>query len=307
MQTNGEDFKTVRGIIYGDTGATLKGVRVVQSDGTTPHPDFTLFTADDGTTYIPPPSATVTINNITSGSRVQLYDTINNVELYNAVVGATSLNYSETYTVDRTVRVRITYVNGTTAKQFIEAVVGTFTSSSPNISYNASQEDDDTYNSNAVDGSTIIGITFTDAATDLVNIDIAGGTVPWKNIYAAFVYWIDTALGIADDIAYIEAVDPANYLLTSMKIKNTSSPSVPLTITGGYARDSSTGSIVDIIDTTGGNIYPLVDHVVSSVVTVGGTNIITGDIADVPTATEIKDAIVAAAETLTVGKFLGLK
>ena len=35
-------------------GATLKGVRVVQSDGTTPHVDFDLFTFDDGTTYAPP-------------------------------------------------------------------------------------------------------------------------------------------------------------------------------------------------------------------------------------------------------------
>ncbi len=299
VQSNGDDFKTVRGIIYGDIGATLKGVRVVQNDGTTPHPDFTLFTADDGTTYAPPPAATVTINNLTSGSRVQLYDTGNNVELYNDVVGATTLNYSETYSVDRTVRVRITYVSGVTAKQFIEAVVGTFTSGNPNISYNAAQEDDDTYIANGVDGSGITGITFTDAATDLVNINIPGGTAPWKNIYAAFVYWIDTAVGITDDIAYIEAVDPANYLLTSMKIKNTSSPSVPLTITEGYARDSGTGSIVDIIDTTGGNIYPLVDHVVSSVVTVGGVNVITGDIADIPAA---PSAATVAATVLTAAQ-----
>lgn len=40
VQTNGTAFKTVRGKVYGDTGATLKGVRVVQSDGTTSHADF---------------------------------------------------------------------------------------------------------------------------------------------------------------------------------------------------------------------------------------------------------------------------
>lgn len=61
VQVNGADFKTVRGIIYGDTGATLKGVRVVQNDGTSAHPDFTLFTADDGTTYAPPIVANISI------------------------------------------------------------------------------------------------------------------------------------------------------------------------------------------------------------------------------------------------------
>ncbi len=251
-------------------------------------------------------SDSVTIYGLTSGSRVQLYDTLNNVELYNNTVVGTSLVFSETYTVDRTIRVRISYVSGTTAKEFIEATVGSISVGTPDISYTASQVNDDTYNSNAVDGSTVTGITFTDAATDLVNINLAGGTVPWKNIYAAFVYWINTATGIADDIAYIEAVDPANYLLTSMKIKNTSSPSVALTITGGYGRDATSGTILDIIDTTGGNIFPLVDHVVSSVVTVGGVNVITGDIADIPAAPTTTQ-IWADSSALSLPKFLALK
>lgn len=253
----------------------------------------------------------VTINGVIVGSRVQIYDTTNSSELKNEVAATSTVYWEDpsSPTGDRAIRVRVSYVNGTTAKEFIEANIGTCgtTSQTKDVTYLVSQVDDDVYISNAIDGSGVTGITFTDAATDLVNISIPGGTVTWKTIYAAFVYWIDTALGIADDIAYIEAIDPANYLLTSMKLKNTSSLSVPLTVTGGYARDSSSGSIVDIIDTSGGNIYPLVDHVVSSVVTVGGTNIITGDIADVPTASEIKDAIISAAETLTVGKFLGLK
>ncbi len=58
VQTNGSDFKTVRGNLYGS--AASKGV-VVYSSGTTLHPDFTLFTADDGTTYSPPVTADVSI------------------------------------------------------------------------------------------------------------------------------------------------------------------------------------------------------------------------------------------------------
>lgn len=77
VQKNGETaFKTVRGAIYGDTGAALKGVRVVKSDGTTPHPDFTLFTADDGTTYAPPVAAPIVWAGALDGTTVLLYNDV---------------------------------------------------------------------------------------------------------------------------------------------------------------------------------------------------------------------------------------
>lgn len=282
VQQNGGYFKTVRGKLYGDTGATLKGVRVVQNDGSSVHPDFTLFTADDGTTYTPPVSATITVGPFITGSRVQLYDTANNVELFNNVVTGTSKVFSETYTVDRTIRARVSYVSGTSAKQFIEVTVGNITALNPNISAILTQVDDTVYNVNAIDGSTVTGITFTDSVTDVVNINVASGAITLQSIYAAFVYWMNTATGITNDIAYIDAVDTANYILTSMIIKNTSSPTAPLEITGGYAVDSTTGASIDLVDTTGGTLIFAPDHVVAKIVTVGGVNVITGDIADVP-------------------------
>lgn len=257
----------------------------------------------------------VTISNITTTSRVQIYDEsvaapVGSRELYNGIPGATSITWTDSLqaVATRDIRVRISDVVGTSAKMFIEASIGTcgITEGTEDVSYLANQTNDTTYNTNAENGSTVTGITFTDAATDLVNINIASGSITWQKIYAAFVYWISTETGIADDIAYVNGVDPANYLLTSMKIKNTSSPSVPLTITGGFGRDATTGSIVDIIDTTGGNIYPLVDHVVSNIVSVAGENVITGDIADIPAAPTVSE-IWGESKALTVGKFLGLK
>ena len=53
----------------------------------------------------------------------------------------------------------------------------------------------------------------------------------------------------ANDFTYIDAPDTANYLLDGMKVKNTSSPSVPLVITGGFGRDATSGLVADIIDT----------------------------------------------------------
>lgn len=263
VRTNGSKFKTVNGIVYG-TAAT-KGVIVYQNNGTSLHPDFDLFTADDGSTYAPAPSATISLSGLTSGSRVQLYDTANSVELYNNTVGATTLTYSETYSVDRTIRLRVSYVSGTSAKNFIEASIGTITSGSPDISYIVSQTNDTTYNANAIDGPAIYatsGITFTDAATDLVNCNIAGGSVTYPTIYACFVYWNFTSTGIANDFTYIDAPDTANYLFSGMKIKNTSVTA--LSVTGGYGRDATSGLSSDIIDTAGstGNIFLAPDHVV---------------------------------------------
>ncbi len=223
-----------------------------------------------------------TISGLTAGTRIQLYDVTSSTELYN---GTPTFPYTWTdpnpYSADRTIRLRAALVSGTTAKDFIKATIGTATETNPAISYMANQVDDEVYNDNAVDGSAVTGITFTDAATDIVNINIASGSVTWQSIYAAFAYWIFTETGIADDIAYVDAVDSANYRLTAMKIKNTSSPSVPLAITGGYGVDTTTGASIDLVDATGGTLVFAPDHVVNNVVTVTGSNVITGDIDDV--------------------------
>lgn len=278
VQTNGDSFKSVRGAIYGDTGAAIKGVRVVMSDGTTPHPSFNLFTADDGTTYAPPPSSTITLSGITAGSRVQLYDTANSVELLNSTSVYT---YSETYSVDRTLRVRIAYQSGTSAKNFIEANIGSTTSGSPNITYIAAQTDDAVYNANAIDGSAVTGITISDSIDRMV-INIAGGSVSWPQIYAYNVYWLTTSAGIVDDGSIITATDNANYRVTLFKIRNSST--TPLSITGGYGVDATTGTVAPLIDTAGssGNIYQTPDHVIPYQTT--GTYAITGDIETVLTA-----------------------
>ena len=232
----------------------------------------------------------VVVSGFTAGSRIQIYDTTSSTELFNGtasagntVVSGTTATWTDpTAAVStRAIRVRVAYVNGATAKNFIETSGLTcgVTSGTESITYPVTPTADTTYNSNAVDGSTVTGITFTDAATDLVNINIAADTTPLKDIYAAFVYWLFTAAGIDDDVAYIDAPDTANYIMTSMKFRNTSTD--PLKITGGYFYDS-TGSVENCVDVSGssGNIYPMPEHVVPFQTT--GTYAITGDIADIP-------------------------
>lgn len=283
VQTNGAKFKTVRGVIHGDASAALKGVRVLASGAA--HPDFDTFTADDGTTYSPPVTQSFTVDGLVSGSYVQIYDVTNAVQL---AIGTSTTSFTWTdsgaATGNRQIRLRVAYCSGASAKEFIEvANAGTCgtTVATANKTYTVAQVDDAVYNANAIAGSSVTGIAISDAV-DRMQINIAGGTVSWRSIYAYNVYWLSTAAGIVDDGSIITAKDQANYSVTLFKIKNTGA--TPLKITQGWGVDSTTGSVEDIIDTTGGNIYPVVDHVVSSVVSVGGANIITGDIADIPAA-----------------------
>lgn len=251
----------------------------------------------------------VTISNLVAGSRVQIYDTTSSTELSNSVVGGTSVTWTDSNPASETraIRVRIAYVSGATAKHFIEASIGTcgVTEGTEAVSYLANQTDDDVYVANAVDGSGVAGVTFTDSATDLVNVNVPGGTISWGQIYAATAYWLFGATGVANDIAMIDAPDPANYRFSAMKVKNTSSgPVVPLKITGGYGYDATTGSIADVIDTSAGSIFPMPDHVVSSVITVSGGDVITGDIstvlAAIPSASTNAAAVLTAAQSAPI-------
>ena len=199
----------------------------------------------------------IQLTNLATNSRVQIYDTNTSTELFNGLT-STSLEVQRDWTADHTIRYRVSYCSGVTAKHFIESTV-TFTNQG--LLVKIDQTDDAVYIANAVDGSTVTGITITPSPAR-VRINLAGGTVPWKNIYAYQVFWLYGATGIADEAAFIEAKDTANYTLTGFDIRNDST--VPLTITGGWGKDSVTNTIAGVIDVAGsvGNIYAEPDHII---------------------------------------------
>lgn len=249
---NGDGYKTIRGTIYGDTGATLKGVRVLRE--TDAHPDFNLFTADDGTTYSPPQLASVTISGAVTGSLIQLWDTVADEELY---IGTGPYYWSETYSADRTIRLRAMYCDADSATIFKEEIIGNITEASPVLAYLLSQAEDAVYAANGIDGSTVTGITIDDSHL-LIEVDSA--SISYPEIYAYETYWLSTEDGIRDETRIITATDTANYIFSGFKIKNIGTG--PLLITGGYGRDADTGSVLDMMDTTGLSIFPAPDHVV---------------------------------------------
>ena len=251
----------------------------------------------------------VQITNLTTGSRVQIYDTTNSLELANEVSTGSTVTWTDSvaYVADRDIRVRIAYVSGASAMEFIEAAIGTVGDGTPNaatLTYRANQTADTVYEDNAVDGSAVSDITFTDSAVDKINMDISAGTIDLADIYAAWVYYAFTETGIATDIDYINAIDVANYELTNLLWKNVTSPEVPLKVTGGYAWDSATLDPMDLMDTTGGTIFLAPPHVVAKTITVSGSDVITGDIATVlaaiPSAATNASTLLTAAQSTPI-------
>ena len=78
---NSTSYETSYGTLFGSAGSTLKGVRVVQSDGTTAHASFSRAQADDGSYYSAPVSATLTLSGLQNPSEVRIYRASDMVEL----------------------------------------------------------------------------------------------------------------------------------------------------------------------------------------------------------------------------------
>lgn len=202
----------------------------------------------------------VTITGPVAGSRIQIYDLTSNTELYN---GTPTFPYTWTdpsvYAADREIRLRVAYVNGTSAKQFIDQTIGTATEADYALSFLVAQEDDATYNGNAVDGSTVTDITINDG---LMLLEIDAPEVTWQNIYAYEMYWLFTSTGIQDLGQSITSPDTANYLMDSnvLKLKNISGSYTK--ITGGWGRDITSGDPLDIIDFTGDPLFGSPPHAI---------------------------------------------
>ena len=99
----GSNYATTRGITEGAQSSTLKGIRVVENDGTTIHPGFARLQADDGTYYSPPENYSLTLSNLVAGSHVWVFNTGTTTILDSTTSSGTSFTYSGSYSSDQTV------------------------------------------------------------------------------------------------------------------------------------------------------------------------------------------------------------
>lgn len=149
----------------------------------------------------------ISVSGFTANSRVRINNTTDNIELHNAVVAATSVEVQGEHTTDKVIDVRVTYVNGATAKLPFQQSAN-FTSSGSSVI--VVQEDDTTYNTNAIDGSSV-----TEFAADYPNIEVdindGDGVTSVKRLYASFQYMTHSSQGIVYFFNGITAQDVLNY------------------------------------------------------------------------------------------------
>lgn len=286
VQTNGDRFKGVRGALYGDTGATLKGVRVLR--GTDAHPDFTLHTADDGTTVstTPPAQAVATI---LANSRIQLYNVTTSTELDNSF--QTGTTYANTLTagvsVGDTLRLRVCKLGYDEAEAF-----AVWTSSG--CTFLVNQSANAVYAAWGIDGSTVTE--FSGDVTGHIYIDSndPDGATTKTRLGAWYSWVLTTEIGIRHfykAVTYLAAnsirvnVDVADIMIENVN----ATTALRFTDTDVRLYRSDGTSIIAPTSYSIHNDYSGVPDV--SVVTVTGSNVITGDIADIPAA------VLAAAQT----------
>lgn len=201
--------------------------------------------------------STITISGFVANSRVRIYDTTNSVELFNDIVSGTSISYSAPYSGNYMANIRVMYSSPTTAyllEEFDDLVTVN------GLSRNIVQILDAVYNTNAIDGEIITGVTI-DYSTDRIMLE---ESTTWANIYARRTFRLYQENGISEksSVSFLLAIDTANYKLSGLKLLNVSNPSVPIGITGGWAIDFTTNKSVDTVDNTGGTIFSMPEHVI---------------------------------------------
>ena len=261
IQVNGDKFKGVRGSIYGDTGAALKGVRVLR--GTDAHPDFTIHTADDGSTVstTPPAQASATI---LADSRVQLYNVTTATELDNVFVTGTT--YANTLTsgvsVGDALRIRVCKLGYDEAEAF-----AVWTASG--ASFLVTQNSSDVYAAWGIDGSTVTE--FTDDVTGHIYIDAndldgqttktrLGAWYSWvltteigiRHFYGAVSYLAVNAIRINVDVAdiLIENVNATTALrFTDLDVRLYRSDGTSIIAPTSYSIHNDYSGVPDVVET----------------------------------------------------------
>jgi len=290
VQTNGAKFKTVRGAIYGDTGANIKGVRVVKNDGTSVHPDFNLYTADNGNTYEPPLSITISNSNIIDDTKIMLVNVTQDTILEKTSVsggGGFLTEYlvgaGEDIEEGDVITIYGTYGVGTSYKNnYTESAVA----STSNITFIGVQTDWTYANDLSVDGSAQ-----TEFSSDYPNVEVdvnaSGNLFNVEDLIGWLIYIQTTDDGIENFFGAINSVDAANWVLNTsvvdLYLDNTNTATATQSDEVILMRDDQV--YPQVVPTSGGGGIGMIQGglVFVTEITTTGENVITGDIDDVPT------------------------
>lgn len=197
-------------------------------------PSATLVYQSSAGTSVP-----VTASNLIAGSRVQIFDVPNAVELANVTIGSGGYVGRFIWSVDKIIRLRANFQSGVTGKLPIESTANL---TNLGASFLATQDADTIYATNGVDGSTV-----TEFAADYPNIQMditdPDGVTTVQRIYAWWRSNSTTATGIANFFKGLVAEDEINYRVNTgiVNLKLDNRNVAPVIIAGGRIyRDNAT-------------------------------------------------------------------
>lgn len=199
------------------------------------------------------------VTNIQTGSRIRVFNVTTNTEIANEIVSGTSWTYLYDEGTDFTdgdlINVRIAKCSGATAYLDFEA---TALASANGWSLFADQKNDEVYNSNGVDGTTITEFVF-DYPNVQIDINDPDGQTTVTRLYAWFVNELTTEEGIRILTGGLIAEDEANYKIITdilnLKLDNLSVNGVQFTGDLRLYRDDGEAPVVN--STTGGGSITL--------------------------------------------------
>ena len=173
----------------------------------------------------------ITVSGLIANSRLRIYNTTGSVELVNAVIAGTSYELQREWAGNIGLDFRVTYVVGLLAYTSFGAA-GSFTETGAALT--VSQELDVQYNANAIDGSTLSGITGN--YTDQRLVFNSGTTYTVQQIYARYRFLVHHVTGIVQFYGGATMQDPVNMLINSATLplvfNNLSGANI--LVTGGY-------------------------------------------------------------------------
>lgn len=226
----------------------------------------------------------IAVTGIASGYRIQVYNVTQATEIANTTTTGSTYTYVVTNEANDgdVIRVRLAKTGKLPIQQS-----GVF-SSTAGLSILAEPEDDTVYTSYGVDGSAV-----TEYAWDNANSEIEineASTYSAKEMYAWYQYFLTTSTGIDQAFGVMEAIDAANIQFTGIKLDNVNAATIAPT---DNIRIFRTDDALPVINpTTGGGGISLfgTGYIYTNNINTA-TNVITGDIADVPSVSEIADGV----------------
>lgn len=251
----GTAYETARGTTEGGVGATLKGVRVVDGSGN-PHPAFTRMQADDGTYYVVPITANISISNLPDdvggNTELQIYNVTTATLIYSGDPAGTS--YSDSYTdgdaayasAGDNVRIRFAHANAGTSFELGQTTV---VATSDGMTADGANfiTADSVYATNGIDGSTITKLSYT-PVNDQFNL-IVNSNFTAAEMYAFYCYTLTTAAGIEGAYGAFVASDAGNYknitAIASIYLDNETTASKRQTDTARIYRDDGAYPVLD--------------------------------------------------------------